>query len=111
MSNLIVKSILGLLFLVLILALALFLSAGSLYFWQAWIYLGVFSICVILITVYLARYDQRLLASRVQAGPTAETQKSQRIIQSLANLFFISLFIMPGLDYRFGWSSVPRSSA
>ena len=106
MNNLIARSILGLLFLVLVLALALFLSAGSLYYWQAWIYLAVFSICVVLITVYLARYDPRLLARRVQAGPVAETQKSQQIIQTLASLFFIGLFVVPGLDYRFGWSPV-----
>ncbi len=107
MDNLIVKSILGLLFLVLILGLALFLSAGSLDYWQAWVYLAVFSICVILITVYLARYDPKLLASRVQAGPTAEVRKSQQIIQSLASLFFIALFVVPGLDFRFHWSQVP----
>jgi protein-S-isoprenylcysteine O-methyltransferase Ste14 len=55
----------------------------------------------------LARYDPRLLASRVQAGPVAETQKSQQIIQSFASLFFIALFIVPGLDFRFHWSKVP----
>jgi len=41
------------------------------------------------------KYDQKLLASRVKAGPVAETQKSQQIIQSLASLFFIGLFIVP----------------
>ncbi len=107
MNNLMVKTILGFLFLVLILALALFLSAGSLLFWQAWAYLMVFSVCVTLITAYLARYDPRLLASRVQAGPTAETQKSQQILQSLASLFFIGLYIVPGLDFRFHWSNMP----
>jgi protein-S-isoprenylcysteine O-methyltransferase Ste14 len=107
MSRLILKSILGFLFLVFSLGLALFLSAGSFAYWQAWVYLVVFSVCVILITLYLARYDQRLLASRVQAGPTAEVQKSQQIIQSLASLFFLGLFVVPGLDFRFHWSNVP----
>lgn len=106
MGNLIVKALLGLAFLLLALALAMFISAGSLSFWQAWIYLAVFGICTLLITLYLMRYDQRLLASRTQAGPAAETQKSQQIIQSLASLFFIGLFIVPGLDYRFHWSRV-----
>lgn len=106
MGNLIVKALLGLAFLLLVLALAMLISAGSLSFWQAWIYLAVFGICTLLITLYLMRYDQRLLASRTQAGPAAETQKSQQIIQSLASLFFIGLFIVPGLDYRFHWSRV-----
>jgi protein-S-isoprenylcysteine O-methyltransferase Ste14 len=107
MANLIVKTIFGFAFLMLVLALALFISAGSLSFWQAWVFLAVFSVCTILITAYLIKYDPRLLASRVKAGPTAETQKSQQIIQSLASLFFIGLFIVPGLDFRFHWSDVP----
>ena len=106
MSNLFVKAILGLVFLILVLAVVLFVSAGSLSFWQAWVYLAVFAVCTILITAYLMKYDRELLAGRVQAGPVAETQRSQKIIQSLASLFFIGLFIVPGLDYRYGWSDV-----
>ena len=107
MHNLILKSFLGLVFLVLVLALALFLSAGSLGFWQAWVFLAVWTLCVALITAYLAKYDQKLLASRTQAGPVAETQKVQQVIQGFASLFFIGLFIVPGLDFRFHWSAVP----
>jgi protein-S-isoprenylcysteine O-methyltransferase Ste14 len=107
MSNLLAKTFLGFAFLMLVLALALFLPAGSLSFWQAWVYLADFAGCTILITAYLMRHDQELLARRVRGGPTAETQKSQQIIQSLASLFFIALFIVPGLDFRFHWSVVP----
>lgn len=106
MGSLILKSSAGLAFLLLVLALALFLPAGSLRFWQAWVYLAVFAVCSLLITAYLLKYDQRLLASRVKAGPAAETQKSQQVIQSLAGLFFMGLFVVAGLDYRFQWSSV-----
>jgi protein-S-isoprenylcysteine O-methyltransferase Ste14 len=105
--SLIAKTILGFAFLLLVLALALFISAGSLGFWQAWVFLAVFSVCTILITAYLIKYDPKLLASRVKAGPIAETQKSQQIIQSLASLFFVGLFIVTGLDFRFHWSDVP----
>jgi protein-S-isoprenylcysteine O-methyltransferase Ste14 len=107
MNNLIVKAIGGLVFLLVVLGLALFLSAGSLEFWQAWVYLAVFGLCTLIITLYLMRFDQRLLASRVQAGPVAETQKSQQVIQGFASLFFLGLFVVAGLDYRFHWSSVP----
>ena len=103
---LIIKSFLGLIFLDVCLALALFLPAGSMAHWQVWAFLSVWTICVILITLYLIKYDKKLLESRVQAGPTAETQLSQKIIQALASLFFVALFIMAGLDFRFQWSSV-----
>jgi len=107
MSNLLVRTILGFVFLMLVMALALFLPAGSLSFWQAWVYLADFALCTILITAYLVKNDRQLLEGRVQAGPVAETQKSQKVIQSLASLFFIALFIVPGLDFRYGWSYVP----
>jgi protein-S-isoprenylcysteine O-methyltransferase Ste14 len=107
MDNLIVKTILGFAFLMLVLAIALFLPAGSLSFWQAWVYLAVFAGCTTGITAYLVKNDRELLAGRVQAGPVAESQRTQQIIQGLANLFFIGLFIVPGLDFRFGWSHVP----
>jgi hypothetical protein len=107
MNNLLVKTVLGFLFLMFMLALALFVPAGSLSYWQAWVYLADWAICVILITAYLIKNDRELLAGRVQAGPVAETQKTQKIIQSLASLCFMALFIVPGLDYRLGWSNVP----
>ena len=106
MTSLIVRSIAGLLFLLLVLALALFASAGTLDFWQAWVYLAVFGACVLVITVYLFARDRRLLESRLNVGPAAETQRSQQVIQGLASLFFLLLFIVPGLDRRFGWSHV-----
>ena len=102
MDNLILRTIAGFTFLMLVLAVALFLPAGSLSFWQAWTYLAVFAGCTIAITVYLVKNDRELLSGRVQAGPIAETQRTQQIIQSLASLFFIGLFIVPGLDFRFG---------
>ncbi len=105
--SLIARSILGLAFLLLVLALMLFVSAGTVGYWQAWVYLGVFALCTVLVTLYLMKYDQQLLASRTKAGPVAETQASQRIIQSLASVCFVALFIVSGLDYRFHWSSVP----
>jgi protein-S-isoprenylcysteine O-methyltransferase Ste14 len=106
MTNLISKTITGFLFLMFMLGLAVFIPAGSLSYWQAWVYLAVWALCVILITAYLIKNDQTLLAGRVKAGPGSETQRSQQIIQSLASLFFISLFIVPGLDFRFHWSDV-----
>jgi protein-S-isoprenylcysteine O-methyltransferase Ste14 len=111
MSNLILRTIAGFIALLLILGLALFAPAGSFSFWQAWVYLATFAACTILITAYLMRNDQRLLASRVNAGPTAETQKFQQIIQSLASLFFVGLFIVPGLDFRLHWSQVPAAGS
>ncbi len=107
MSNLLVKSILGLAFLLVFLGAMLFIAAGSFGFWQAWLYLAVFGLSTLFVTLYLMKYDQKLLESRVAAGPVAETEKTQKVIQSLASLFFMLVFIVAGVDYRFHWSNVP----
>jgi protein-S-isoprenylcysteine O-methyltransferase Ste14 len=107
MASLMIRSLAGLLFLLGVLGLALFASAGTFAFWRAWLYLALFGLCVVLITGYLVFRDRRLLESRLNVGPAAERQRSQQVIQSLASLFFIALFIVPGLDHRFGWSHVP----
>ncbi len=107
MNKLLLSSFAGLLFLLVVLALALFLPAGSLAYWQGWVFLAVFGVCVSLITAYLFRYDQGLLTRRVAAGPVAEPKLIQKVIQSVAGVCFLLMFIVPGLDYRFHWSNVP----
>ncbi len=107
MLSLILRTIAGFVFLVAMLGLALFASAGTFNYWQAWVYLAVFSACVVAITVYLGFKDRRLLESRLSVGPAAETQRVQQVIQGFASLFFLALYIVAGLDRRFGWSYVP----
>jgi protein-S-isoprenylcysteine O-methyltransferase Ste14 len=97
----------GLLALIVILGAALFIPAGTTSYWQAWVFLGVFFTCVVAITVYLMRNDPKLLERRVNAGPVAEQEPTQKIIQLLASLSFIAIFIVSALDHRFGWSAVP----
>ena len=107
MNKLLLSSFGGLVFLLVVLGLCLFLPAGSLAYWQGWLFLAVFGVCVVLITAYLFRYDQGLLSRRVAAGPVAEPSTFQKIIQSLAAVAFLLMFIVPGLDYRFHWSHIP----
>jgi len=107
MNNLIVRAFGGLIFLLVVLGLLLFIPAGSLAYWQAWVFLADFGVCVVLITAYLMRNDRGLLERRVEAGPSAETDRAQQIIQSVASICFILIFVLAGLDYRNHWSSVP----
>lgn len=92
---------------VLVLAVAIFLSAGTLAYWQGWVFLAVFFVSVLAITLYLVKNDPGLLERRVQAGPVAEQRAGQQVIQSLASLAFIAIFVVSGLDHRFAWSAVP----
>ena len=85
----------------------IFLPAWSLTYWQGWVFFLTFSVSVITITLYFLKNDAKLIEARLKAGPVAEKEKSQKIKQALASLFFVSLTFFPGLDHRFGWSEVP----
>ena len=106
---LIVKTILGFAFLMVVLGAALFVSAGSLSYWQAWTYLAVFGGCTILITIYLALFSRELLGSRVQAGPIAETRPVQRVIQTLAGLVSSPCSSFPGSTSASPGRTLPQS--
>jgi protein-S-isoprenylcysteine O-methyltransferase Ste14 len=108
MKNLNIKASGGLLFLLIIMTVALFLPVWTLDYWQAWVFLVVFGLSVIAITVYLMKKDRKLLERRVQAGPTAEKKRGQKIIQSIAGLAFITIFVLSAFDHRFKWSLVPQ---
>jgi protein-S-isoprenylcysteine O-methyltransferase Ste14 len=57
--------------------------------------------------LYFLKYDPRLIERRLEVGPGAEQEMSQKIIQAIAGMLFCALLIVPGLDYRFHWSTVP----
>jgi protein-S-isoprenylcysteine O-methyltransferase Ste14 len=107
MKSLAGKTILGFTQLIVFMGSVLFIPAGTLRYWQAWIYLLIFAAASALITVYLWNHDRHLLESRVKAGPRAEKEKSQKSIQVLASLAFIGILVLPSLDRRFLWSHVP----
>ena len=107
MNKLTLQSLIGLVQLILILAIFLFLPGWSLNYWQAWVFLFIFSFAVLLITLYFLRNDPKLIESRLKAGPGAEQEKSQKIIQAIASIFFILPFIISSIDHRLGLSDVP----
>jgi protein-S-isoprenylcysteine O-methyltransferase Ste14 len=59
------------------------------------------------VRIYLAIKDPKLLERRMNVGPTAEKEKTQKIIIFFAMVGFIALIVFPALDHRNAWSSVP----
>ena len=104
MQDLRKKAFVGLLRLLLTLAALLFLPPWAVHYWQAWIFLSVFSASVLAITTYLMKKDPNLLQRRVNAGPAAEKQSRQKTIQFLASIAFVAVIIFPAIDHRFAWS-------
>jgi protein-S-isoprenylcysteine O-methyltransferase Ste14 len=108
MNKTISKAFTGLLFLIIFLGAVLFISAGTLHYREGWVYISVFFLCCAAITGYLVKADMELLKRRLNAGPGGEKEKSQQIIQSIAQFVFIAIYIVSGLDRRFGWSALPE---
>jgi protein-S-isoprenylcysteine O-methyltransferase Ste14 len=87
--------------------LLLFIPASTLTYWQGWAYLATFAICSGAYTVYLARHDPALLKRRTEAGISHEKEPIQKVVLVLLFAACIALVVLPPLDVRFGWSSVP----
>lgn len=98
---------LSLVFLVAAMGVLLFVPAGTVRYWQAWAYIGIYFAASALITVYLMKNDPALLRRRLRGGPAAEKETAQKIIMLVASLGFAACLILPALDHRFGWSHVP----
>lgn len=107
MKSLKLKAWFGLIFLIIVMGLVLFFSAGTINYWQVWVFLILFTVSVSAITLYLMRKDPALLERRTSAGPLAEKEIMQKIIQSIASLAFLAVLFVPALDRRFIWSDVP----
>jgi len=86
--------------------LVLFLPAGTLRYWEAWVFSAVFFACNLALTGYLVVKDPQLLARRMRVGPGAEKSPVQRIIMVFATLGFAAAAVIPALDHRFGWSEM-----
>ena len=95
----IAKAFAGLAFLLAVIAAALFVPARTLDYWQAWMVLATFGASNLAITIYLAVRDPALLARRTKAGPIAEPTLAQKIIQSIASLAFVAVFVVAGLHH------------
>lgn len=107
MRNLEAKAWLALAVLTVVMAFLVFVPAGTVHYWQAWVYLAIFAGVSALTTLDLIRTDQALLERRMRGGPTAEKQPTQKVIMLSMSIGFIALLVVPALDHRFGWSAVP----
>lgn len=88
----------------LFLALLLFLPAGTLKYWQAWLFIAVILAPALFVTVYFLKRSPEFLERRLLFKE--KEAKEKKIIKAAVIIFFMG-FLFTGLDYRFGWSNVP----
>ena len=82
----------------------LFLPAGGLHYRNGWLFLGLLFIPILILGIVLLLRSPELLKKRLNAKEKEGTQKGVVAVSGL--LFFVG-FIVAGLDFRFGWSTVP----
>jgi len=82
----------------------LFLPAGSLRYWQGWAFMVLWFLPMLIVSPYFLKKDPQLVERRLQ---TKEKTKEQKTIIRLAQPIVFLNLLVPGLDYRFGWSHVP----
>jgi len=85
-------------------ALVLFIPAGSLRYWAGWAYCAVLGIPLVGVLTYFLKHDPAFLERRMRHKEKETTQKWVVVIGST---LFAAGFVLPALDFRFGWSEVP----
>ncbi|MCG7609073.1 hypothetical protein BA059_27595 [Mycolicibacterium sp. (ex Dasyatis americana)] len=89
--------------------LVLFSLAGTLDFWQAWVFLVVFALSTWIPSIFLQHADPEAHRRRKHAGPAAETRMVQKVLIGAWYLSLAAMVVISALDHRFGWSSVPAA--
>lgn len=96
----IMKYLLGLIFV----ALLLFIPAGTIYYWNGWLFIGLLFIPMFILGVVLLLKAPDLLEKRLN---DKEKEDDQRKVVALSLLTFLGGFILSAVDFRFGWSNMP----
>lgn len=87
-----------------LMGLVLFLPAGTWNYSNAWLFLGLLFIPMLILGVVLFFKAPELLEKRLQSKEKESTQKG---VVAVSGLMFIGAFVLAGLDFRFGWTHVP----
>ena len=89
-----------------LLALLLFLPAGTVDYFGGWLLMGILFVPMFLAGLVMMAKSPALLRSRLDAK---EKRAEQDLVVKLSGLMFLVGFIVAGLDFRFGWSRLPGS--
>ena len=89
---------------IILVGLLIFLPAGTLNYFNGWLFMGILFIPMLLAGLVMMIKNPSLLKSRLDAK---EKEKTQSIVIKLSGLMFIVGFILAGLDFRFKWFTLP----
>ena len=81
----------------------LFVPAGTLAYFGAWLFITLLFTPILIVGVVLFIKNPELLRKRLEMK---EREKEQKGVVVLSGLLLVASFVMAGLDHRFGWSYV-----
>ena len=85
--------------------LLLFLPAGTFAFWQAWLFIGILFVPMLIAGFVMMFRSPELLRKRLNAK---EEQKEQKEVVALSGIMFLAAFVIAGLNFRFKWLVLPN---
>ena len=88
-----------------LIALLLFLPAGTLRYWNAWLLIGILFVPMFFAGIVLMLRNPELLKKRLNAK---ENEDEQKTVILLSGIMFLAAFVVAGLNFRFGWIVMPR---
>ena len=83
-----------------IMGLLIFVPAGTLGYWQGWLLMGILFIPMFIAGLILMKKNPELLKKRLNAK---EEEKEQKQVVLFSAFMFLAVFILAGLNFRFGW--------
>ena len=89
----------------LIVGLLLFVPAGTINYYNAWLFIELLFIPMFFAGIIMFFKNKDLLKSRLNAK---EKESDQKVVIILSAIMFITGFIVAGLNYRFGWIQLPN---
>lgn len=97
----ILKFLLG----IVLVALLIFLPAGTINYFNGWLFMGLLFIPMFVAGIIMLIKSPELLKKRLNFK---EKESEQKEVVGLSGLMFILGFVIAGLDYRCGWTNIPN---
>ena len=90
----------------LLIGLLIFLPAGTINYSDGLIFICLLFVPILIMGIVLFIASPELLKKRLNGKEKDNTQKS---VVALSALIFLTGFIVAGLDFRFGWTYIPKT--
>ena len=103
-NNLLVQSLKKIIAGFVAIGVLLFLPAGTLCYWNAWLFVAVLFVPMFFLGIVMLFKSPKLLERRLDAK---EKVNEQKWVVALSGIMFIAAFVVAGLNFRFSWHSLP----